>query len=111
MKIRALLIALVLFAASAPGSANEDVIVEMERRLNADPELACRLSYRLMVKVLGHDSSPGSSESIPNIVLSPQHVYMKDCLALPRMVQKCLVDKYAYYRMEACQAARSRTQF
>lgn len=106
MKIQSLLIAVSAVCMSLPGSAMEGLNTDVEKRLDDNPVLACSMSYDLMVKVLGNQSQQNKPEGYPEILLAPQEVYMRDCLSMPRMVQKCLVDQYAFHHMDACQQAR-----
>ncbi len=106
MKIQSLLLILIVAGASTLLSAEDELIAEMDERFDGNPELACRISYRMMVKVLSNQSQQNRPEGFPEIELAQEEVYLKDCMALPRMVQKCLVDQYAYLRIHACQQAR-----
>ncbi len=98
--------ALMLIVMSMSVAAETNVVAEMDKRLDADMTLACRVSYQMMVKVFAGQSQENKVEGFPEMKLAPSSVYMKDCMALPRMVQKCLVDRYALHSMAACQYAR-----
>lgn len=76
-------------------------------RLDSQPLLACQLSYQITADTVKQQAAnqqlpPG----VPKIELAEKSVFMRDCLALPRTLQKCLVDQYAFQHLNACQLAR-----
>lgn len=77
----------------------------LERHLDNEPSLACQLSYETTAKAVNMQSVD-QSLGVPTIKLARHDVFMKDCLGLPRRVQKCLVDQYAFKHIESCQQAR-----
>lgn len=78
----------------------------MLKRLDAEPLLACQISYKITANAVSRQAQQAPIAGVPQIELAKQDVFMRDCLALPRKLQKCLVDEYAFQQLNACQQAR-----
>jgi hypothetical protein len=78
----------------------------LEQRLENEPSLACQMAFSTTAKAVKMQTSANLSSEHPRIELAPHHVFMKDCFELPRKVQMCLVDQYAFKHIDSCQEAR-----
>lgn len=78
----------------------------LAQRLDNEPELACQMAYRTTAEVVKAQADSRLPSEHPRIELTPEHIFMKDCSLLPRKVQKCLVDQYAFKHIGSCREAR-----
>ncbi len=80
--------------------------ISLDKQMEKLPHIACELSYKNTANAVKKQIVQKHLKGVPIITLSNYKVFMKDCLDLPLMVQKCLVDEYAINNLKACQRAR-----
>ena len=88
---------------SAEREADHD---HVGRDIDRDPLLACRLSFEQTRAAMGGAAGRLDTGDFPPLEMAPEDVFMSDCLALPRMVQKCQVFHYFMEHALECRDAR-----
>lgn len=95
-------------ATNKPATNNQKYGTQLEKRLDNETTLACQFSYNTTAQAVKMQASSNQPQHLPHIELANYDIFMGDCLRLPRMVQKCLVDEYAFQHMKTCQHARTK---
>lgn len=80
----------------------------LQVRLEGEPELACKISYKQTAAAIGTRPPAIDTGVFPPLELAAPDVFMKDCLKLPRMVQKCQVFQFTMHHHADCLEARGR---
>lgn len=80
----------------------------LQVRLEREPELACKISYKQTAAAIGTRPPAVDTGGFPPLELATPDVFMKDCLKLPRMVQKCQVFQFIMHHHADCLEARGR---
>lgn len=80
----------------------------LELRLEREPDLACKISYKQTAAAIGASPPAVDTGGFPPLKLATPDVFMKDCLMLPRMVQKCQVFQFIMHHHADCLEARGR---
>jgi hypothetical protein len=75
-------------------------------RVENEPALACEIGYEQTKEAM---KTPPVIDAggFPPFEMAPKHVYMADCLRMPRTVQKCVVFEYAFAHNAECEWARA----
>ena len=78
----------------------------LQEKLEQEPDLACRISYKQTAAALKSRPPPVVTGGFPPIALAPYGVFMSDCKKMPPMVQKCQMFQFIIHNRFDCIQAR-----